>query len=66
MMYLQKDTKKYQDLYIEFIRDLLRAVPRFREEIELISKFVLAGTYYKALKELKKLLAQEEELLKHV
>jgi flagellar protein FlbT len=66
MMYLEKSTAKYQNLYFEFIRDLLGAVPRFRDKIELVSKLILAGSYYKALKELRKLLVQEEELLKHV
>ncbi|MGP0092249.1 MAG: flagellar biosynthesis repressor FlbT [Xanthobacteraceae bacterium] len=66
LMYLEKSTAKYQDLYFEFIRDLLGAVPRFRDKIELVSKLILAGSYYKALRELRKLRVQEEELLKHV
>ena len=66
MMYLEKDSKKYQDLYLEFIRQLLAAVPQFRDKIELASKHILVGSYYKALRELKKLLIQEEEMLKHV
>jgi len=66
MMYLEKNTEKYQDLYLEFIRQLLAAVPQFRDKIELASKHILVGSYYKALRELKKLLIQEEEMLKHV
>jgi flagellar protein FlbT len=66
MMYLEKNRAKYQDLYIGFIRVLLAAVPQFREKIELISNFVLAESYYRALRELRKLRIQEEELLKHV
>jgi flagellar protein FlbT len=66
MMYLEKSLGKYQDLYFELIRDLLAAVPRFRDKIELISKLILAESYYKALRELRKLRVQEEELLRHV
>ena len=66
MMYLEKSRAKYQDLYFELIRDLLGAVPRFRKKIELISKLILEDSYYKALKELRKLRLQEEELLQHV
>ena len=66
MMYLEKNTEKYQDLYLEFIRQLLAAVPQFRDKIEAASKHILVGSYYKALRELKKLLIQEEEMLKHV
>ena len=66
MMYLEKSRAKYQDLYFELIRDLLAAVPGFRKKIELISKLILEDSYYKALKELRKLRLQEEELLHHV
>ncbi len=66
MMYLEKCRAKYQDLYFEAIRNLLAAVPGFRDKIELISMLVLEESYYKALRELRKLLVQEEELLCHV
>jgi flagellar protein FlbT len=66
MMYLEKSRAKYQDLYFQLIKDLLSAVPRFRDKIELISKLILADSYYKALRELRMLRAQEEELLRHV
>ena len=66
MMYLEGNISKYQDMYFEFIRDLITAVPRFREQIEVISNLILEESYYKALKELKKLQVQEQELLDHV
>jgi flagellar protein FlbT len=66
MMYLEKSRAKYQDLYFQLIKDLLSAVPRFRDKIALISKLILADSYYKALRELRMLRAQEEELLRHV
>jgi flagellar biosynthesis repressor protein FlbT len=66
MMYLEKNRAKYQDVYFELIRVLLAAVPFFRDNIELISNLVLEESYYKALRELRKLRVKEEELLKHV
>jgi flagellar protein FlbT len=66
MMYLEGDIGKYQDLYFEFVRDLLGAVPRYRAQVEDVSGLILEGSFYKALKELKRMVADEEELLKHV
>jgi flagellar biosynthesis repressor protein FlbT len=66
-MYLEGgDIAKYQDFYFEFARDLITAVPRFRAPIEIASKLILEGSFYKALRELRKLWAAEEELLNHV
>jgi flagellar biosynthesis repressor protein FlbT len=66
MMYLEKNRAKYQDVFLEFVDVLLTAVPQFRDRIECVSKHVLEESYYKALKELRKLRAEEGELLKHV
>jgi flagellar protein FlbT len=64
MMYLEKDIPKYQDLYMEFVKDLLEAVPSFRKEIEAASKSILSGSLYGSLKEIRKLIKREEELLR--
>ena len=64
MMYLEKDIPKYQDLYMEFVKDLLEAVPSFRKEIEAASKSILSGSLYGSLKEIRKLMKREEELLR--
>jgi flagellar protein FlbT len=66
MMYLEKNRAKYQDVFLEFISVLLAAVPQFREKIELVSNLVLEESYYKALRELRKLRTLEEEMLRHV
>jgi len=63
MMYLEKDIPKYQDLYFDFVKDLITAVPSFRSTIEAASNHILSGSLYKALKELRKLIKREEELL---
>jgi flagellar biosynthesis repressor protein FlbT len=63
MMYLEDDIPKYQDLYMDFVKDLLQAVPRFRPSIETASKLILSGSLYNSLKEIHKLIEQEAELL---
>ena len=63
-MYLEKDIPKYQELYMGFVRDLLEAVPSFRPEIEAASKLILSGSLYSSLKEIRKLIKREEELLR--
>ena len=64
MMYLEKDIPKYEDLYMGFIKELLEAVPSFRKEIEAASKLILSGSLYNSLKEIRKLIKREEELLR--
>jgi flagellar protein FlbT len=63
MMYLEDDIPKYQDLYMDFVKDLLQAVPRFRPSIETASKLIVSGSLYNSLKEIHKLIEQEAELL---
>ena len=64
MMYLENDIPKYQDLYMGFIKDLLEAVPSFRTSIETASRLILSGSLYSSLKEIRKLIAREDELLR--
>jgi flagellar protein FlbT len=64
MMYLENDIPKYQEMYFEFVKDLIAAAPSFRPEVEVVSNHILSGAFYKALKDLRKLIAREEELLR--
>jgi flagellar protein FlbT len=64
LMYLENDIAKYQDLYMGFVKDLLEAVPSFRAPIEAASKLILSGSLYNSLKEIRKLIPREEELLR--
>ena len=64
MMYLENDIPKYQDLYMGFVKDLLEAVPSVRMPIETASKLILGGSLYNSLKEIRKLIRREEELLR--
>ena len=63
-MYLEKDLAKYQELYMGFVKDLLEAVPSFRPQIEAASKLILSDQLYTSLKEIRKLVRMEEELLR--
>lgn len=62
-MYLEDDIPKYQELYLGFVKDLLEAVPSSREQIEVASNHILNGYLYKALREIRKLMKHEAELL---
>jgi flagellar protein FlbT len=64
MMYLEDDIPAYQELYLGFIKELIEAVPSFREQIETASNLILSGNLYKALRELRTLIKREEELLR--
>jgi len=63
MMYLENDIAKYQSLYFEFVKDVIAAAPSFRKQIEAASNHILSGAFYKALKDIKKLMAREKEML---
>jgi flagellar protein FlbT len=62
-MYLENDIPKYQELYMGFIRDLLEAMPSFREQIEAASNLILSGSCYNALKVIRKMMKREDEML---
>jgi len=64
MMYLENDIPAYQDLYFGFIGELIQAVPSFRDQIEEVSKLILSGALYKALRELRILMKREDDLLR--
>ena len=64
MMYLENDIPGYQDLYLGFMKELMEAVPSFREQLETVSNLILSGALYKALRELRPLLKREEEFLR--
>ena len=63
MMYLKNDIPRYRASYLGIIKDLREAVPGSRDVIEAINNHISAGALYKALKEIRKLMKREEELL---
>ncbi len=65
LMYTSKDPRVHHEVYFTLIRDILRAAPSTWPLIESINNLILTGEMYKALKQAKKLIAYEEELLQH-
>jgi flagellar biosynthesis repressor protein FlbT len=63
LMYLENDIPKYQEHYMGFIRELLEAMPSFRDQIEAASNLILSGSCYNALKVIRKMMKREDELL---
>ena len=53
-------------LYGDLVADLLPAVPSMKDLISGITGYILDGKYYQALKQAKKLIQYEQELLAHV
>jgi flagellar protein FlbT len=65
LMYTSKDPRAHHEIYFVLIRDLLKAAPSTWQHIEAINNHILTGQMYKALKDAKKLIAYEQELLNH-
>lgn len=65
MMYLAVDPRKHHELYFQIIRDLQTAAPSMTVYVDRINNLILTGSYYKALKETRKLIAYEKELIDH-
>jgi flagellar protein FlbT len=65
LMYLQQDLSAHNDLYFPLVRDFLSAAPSALPLISEINNCILSGDLYKALKETKKLIAYEQELISH-
>lgn len=53
-------------LYGDLVAELLMAVPSMKDLISGITGYILDGKYYQALKQAKKLIQYEQELLAHV
>ena len=65
LMYTSRDARAHHDIYFTLIADILTAAPSVRPFIESMNNHILTGQMYKALKEAKKLIAYERELLDH-
>jgi len=63
MMYLKNDIPKYRASYLGSVKDLREAMPGSRDAIDVINNHVSGGALYKALKEIRKLIKIEEELV---
>jgi flagellar biosynthesis repressor protein FlbT len=63
LMYISPDPQEHHAVYFDVMRDFLTAVPSAGGLVEGINNHILNGDYYRALKESKKLIAYESELL---
>jgi flagellar protein FlbT len=63
LMYLSPDPMAHHPTYFNLIKDVLRTAPSAWPFIEAINTHILNGDLYHALKESKKLIAHEAELL---
>jgi flagellar protein FlbT len=63
MMYLKKDIPRYRTSYLGFVKDLREALPDSRDVIDTVNSHISSGALYKALKELRKLMKRDDELL---
>jgi flagellar protein FlbT len=65
LMYTGRDPRAQHDVYFALMRDILQAAPSTSPYLDSINNLILTGQMYKALKEAKKLIAYEKELLDH-
>jgi flagellar protein FlbT len=63
LIYLTRDPKQHHEVYFALVNDIATAAPSTWPYIENINNQILTGDTYKALKEARKLIAYEEELL---
>ena len=62
-MYLKNDVARYRISYQDLLRELRNTDPGARVTIDAADGHVSGGALYKALKEIRKLIKREEELL---
>ena len=65
LMYTARDPRQHYDVYFSLMTDMLQAAPSTGRYFAAINNLILTGEVYKALKECKKLIAYEEELIDH-
>lgn len=63
LMYTARDPRAQHETYFALVRELTQAAPSTWAYVEAINNEILTGNLYKALKEAKKLIAYEQELL---
>lgn len=65
LMYTSRDPRNHHDIYFALVREIVQAAPSTWGFVENINNQILTGNLYKALKEAKKLIAYEKDLLEH-
>ncbi|MCB1490693.1 MAG: flagellar biosynthesis repressor FlbT [Rhodobiaceae bacterium] len=65
LMYLDGEIGSHGDVFLELQAAMVRAAPSTVSYLNRINNNILTNEFYKALKEAKKLIAYEEELIGH-
>jgi flagellar protein FlbT len=65
LMYTARDPRLHHEVYFALVREIVQAAPSTWPYVENINNQILTGNLYKALKEAKKLVGYEEELVRH-
>lgn len=66
LMYMDRDPAKLHEAYFDLVRQIIDAAPSTTAYLLDINEKVIGGSYYQALKEAKKLIKYESELMAHV
>lgn len=66
MMYLAPEPTQHHELYFQLVKDVLDAAPSTAPMLDNINNKILTGELYKALKETRKLIEYERELMQNV
>jgi flagellar biosynthesis repressor protein FlbT len=65
LMYTAKDARAHHELYFSLIRDAMKIAPSMWAHIESINNHILSGEMYKAMKDAKRLVAHERDVLNY-
>lgn len=65
LMYLARDPTRHHRLYFDLVTEVLMAAPSTRPYFDRINNSLLTGQHYKALKDTRRLIEYEQELLEH-
>jgi flagellar protein FlbT len=65
LMYTSQEPQLQHEIYFQLLAEILVAAPSMRPFIETMNNHILMGQMYKALKEAKRLIAYEQDLLEH-
>lgn len=65
MMYLTGDQSTYTENYFALVSDLVKAAPSTLAFVERVNNHILTSSLYKALREAKRLIAYEGELIRN-
>jgi flagellar biosynthesis repressor protein FlbT len=65
LMYTSRTPRDHHEVYFALVRDIMKAAPSTASFIENINNHILTGETYKALKEARKLITYEQDLLDH-